>query len=174
MKPRVALAASALLALFSVPAGAFDQASLDRVMVRPYVCEECDLTKLTLAPGANFGGTQISRANFSGSVLFEASFQRATMLNTNFSGASLRSANIMYATMNGANFSKADLTGASFAGSIMRNVDLGGAILTDADLSGVNLTGANLKGATGATLDAASSLCNATLPDGTVSKTGCR
>ena len=56
MKRRVALALGAGLAALGGPAGAFDQAQLDQVMSRPYICMECDFTNLQLPPGANFGG----------------------------------------------------------------------------------------------------------------------
>jgi uncharacterized protein YjbI with pentapeptide repeats len=174
MKRRVALALGAILGALAGPAGAFDQASLDQVMTKPYICVECDFTNLQLPPGANFGGTNMTRANFTGSILIEATLQRANLTGTVFSGVVLRGANIGYSTLNGANLSRADLTGAALAGSIMRGADLSGANLTGADLSGVNLTGANLKGAVGAVLEYAVSLCDATLPDGSVSKSGCR
>ena len=174
MKRRVALASGAMLAALTAPAGAFDQAQLDQVMTRPYICVECDLTNLQLPPGANFGGTNMTRANLTGSILIEATLQRANLTGTVFSGAVMRGANITYSTLNGANLSRADLTGATLAGSIMRGADLSGANLTGTDLSGVNLAGANLKGAVGTILDYAVSLCDATLPDGSASKSGCR
>src|SRR4051794_19565628 len=55
MKTCVALALGAIAGLPG-PAGAFDQASLDQVMAKPYICVECDFTNLQLPPGANFGG----------------------------------------------------------------------------------------------------------------------
>src|SRR4051812_6952475 len=174
MQTLAALAPCSIPAALAGPAAAFDQAQLDQVMTKPYICMDCDFTNLQLPPGANFGGTNVTRANFTGSILIEATLQRANLTGADFTGAILRGANIVYSTLNSANFSRADLTGATLAGSIMRGTNLSGANLTGADLSGVNLTGANLKGAVGAVLDYAVSLCDATLPDGSVSKAGCR
>jgi len=174
MSRRVGLPCAAILAVLTAPAAAFDQAQLDQVMTKPYICMECDFTNLQLPSGANFGGTNVMRANFTGSILIEAILQRANLSGANFSGAVLRGANIGYSTLNGTNLTRADLTGATLAGSIMRGADLSGANLTGTDLSGVNLTGANLKGAVGAVLDYAVSLCDAVLPDGSTSKSGCR
>jgi uncharacterized protein YjbI with pentapeptide repeats len=174
MNRATTVASGIVVALLTGAAWAFDQAHFDRVMVRPYICMECDFTNLKLPPGANFGGSDVTRSRFTGADLAEANLQRANFTEADFSGAMLRGANITGATLNRANFSRADLSGATLLGSIMRGTNLSEAKLTGADLTGVNLTGANLKGAIGAVLDAVATLCDATLPDGSVSKTGCR
>ncbi|WP_435137709.1 pentapeptide repeat-containing protein [Pseudopelagicola sp. nBUS_19] len=86
----------------------------------------------------------------------------------------LEGADLMIANLTGANLGGANLGGAYLAGA-----NLIAAILTDAYLIGANMNGANLKAADleGADLFRTkmngATLCNTTMPDGSVFYSGC-
>ena len=88
-----------------------------------------------------------------------ASLWLTNLEDTNLLGANLRGASLWFSTLEGANLMYADL----------RAANLYKAILVSANLKGANLKGANLKGAN--LKDAI--LCNTTMPDGSVTNSGC-
>ena len=124
-----------------------------------------DLPDLTISPEnrgyfVRFTGAGVDGGNFAYTQLDTPQFQQASMSNAvlyhvdwpnaNLHGARLRGADLTYAMLRGANLTYANLSDA---------------LLSHADLSETNLYGATV---TNEQLAKALSVCNATLPDGSV------
>ena len=82
----------------------------------------------------------------------------------NLRGADLSEAYLAYANLGAADLRGADLRGADLDRANLGGADLNGANLAYATLQSAKLRGANLTGAI---------LCNTTMPDGSVTYSGC-
>lgn len=135
-------------------------------------CYNCDLSGAVLA--GNHSGAQLMYSNLTGAHFFE-----------NFSAANFNGSNLSYATfgamflpmpvpgpvtMEGINLSYADLSNieliaTDFTSANLSHANFMGSITNNARFVNANLFASNI---TQAQLDAASSYCFATLPDGHV------
>lgn len=135
---------------------------------------------------ANLAGAKLSRepvkvntGGFLSAVLVGSSTQTnqafsTILIDANFSGANLQNANLHYAQMENANFSNANLSEANLNKSYLVNANLSNSNLQSSRMTYINLSNANLLGANTSQVDFNQSrLCGVTMPDGTVSQTGC-
>lgn len=165
-----------LFAGCSAPALAFDPVRVDQVKYTKQ-CPKCDLSEADLSGedlrGANLQGAILIGVDLEQADLRQANLRRADLslsffwgsnreigLRANAGGSILRGANLQ-----GANLEEANLTGADLEGANLSDAKLVGANLQSANLSGTKLNDADLRNA---------NLCDAIMPDGTKSKTGCR
>jgi hypothetical protein len=125
--------------------------------------------------GVNLSTERFIGEDFSGANLSGANLSAAKLTWADMSGADLRETNLSGARLNEANLSKADLSHANLSGTdltfvVAQDADFRHADLSNANLDGSQLQGANFLGAvvTDEQLEAAYSLKNATMPDGTV------
>lgn len=120
--------------------------------------------------GEDFSGANLSGANLSAAKLTWADMSEADLREINLSGARLNEANLSGADLRGADLSHANLRETDLTFVTAQDADFRHADLSSANLDGSQLQGANFLGAvvTDEQLEAAYSLKNATMPDGTV------
>lgn len=169
--------AGATLTRANLSGASLTLASLDTVDAAGINLEGASLQRATLQ------GATLTEGQFSGADLEGATLDNANLANADFSdstrtrrfipflgiqrfkyytsarrvqfrGANFNNANLEDAYFNNANLAEADLTDASLAGTSLQEANLTGAVVNPADLADLNL-------------------CDATLPDGTVSAQGC-
>jgi uncharacterized protein YjbI with pentapeptide repeats len=124
---------------------------------------------LTFLHGAGLIGTQNPAVVLTGADLREVVLPGSNLTGVDLGNANLWKANLQGASLWRANLSAANLQRADLREAILEGAGLQGAYLQRADLQEANLQGANLEGAgvTDKQLDAALSLQDAIMPDGT-------
>lgn len=154
----------------------FDPIRVDQVKLTKQ-CPKCNLSEADLF-GEDLQGAKLEGAFLTGINLEKADLRRADLRRADLSLSFFWGSNSeigLRANAGGANLRAANLQGANLKEANMTGADLEGADLSGANLFGANLQGANLKGAKLQETDMRqANLCNAILPDGTVSKVGCR
>lgn len=130
--------------LMASSASAFDAADVQRLKDTGK-CEGCDLSRFKL------NGITLTNA--------DATLEAANLSNADLSGAFMPSISLILSNLKGAVLLGANLEGANLTSADLRGANLDGANLTDADLSSALMQGAIL--------------CNTTMPDGSVSYSGC-
>jgi uncharacterized protein YjbI with pentapeptide repeats len=116
---------------------------------------------ISLPPGANLAGHDLSKANFYGSQLDNVTFSESRCWDTNFSDCSLRGAIFMHCECEDVKFNRSDLSGAE-----ARGADFSGASLTQTkfhggDFSAVSFAEANGENCQFVNVDLQGSLFNA-------------
>jgi uncharacterized protein YjbI with pentapeptide repeats len=134
----------------------FDDASLEELVTRRCVFEECLLTGVRMG-GARHVGSAFLSCRFDRSKLFDVAWEGCKLTGSHFPGVqvpgmtstdcdwsytSLRGANLSGLDLSGQRFREADLTDAD-----LRECDLTNAILDRARLQSTKLRGADLRGA---------------------------
>jgi uncharacterized protein YjbI with pentapeptide repeats len=159
-------------------------ADLNRVKLNGINLREVNLT------GAELRKAELKGANFSGSYLRKATLDNADLTGANLTGVSMENAHLKNALLIGAridgaflrqtNLEQANLSFTDLRATNLSEANLNGANLQKADLLKANLANTNLSKANlrGSTLEYAlnvdkANLCNATMPDGKISKQGC-
>lgn len=128
-------------------------------------CPNCDLSGAALAYAGvwNHNGTILTNANLSGAATDQGnSFQNGDFSGAIMSSIILTGCKLLYANLTGAILVRADLSGANFSYANFTNAAIFGADLSRANLYHSNITPQQLA--------SAASICNATLPDGTIGK----
>ena len=144
----------------AAPAGAFDQADLDRLN-ETGECEGCDLDGALLG-GRNLVGAQLAGANISntfirfqnfnnadlsGVIAVDAFFFESTTMEAVFDNADLTKVGTENSTMRGASFVGATFVEGSIKSTNLRMANFSGANLTDTVFTGSTLSGATFAGA---------------------------
>lgn len=154
----------------------FDPLRVDQIKLTKQ-CPKCDLSEADLFEadlrGANLQGAFLTGINLEKADLRQADLRRADLSLSFFWGSTTEvgllanegGSNLRGADLQGANLENANMTGAKLEGANLSGANLSGANLQSADLTGANLTEVDLRQA---------NLCNAIMPDGTKSETGCR
>jgi hypothetical protein len=135
----------------------------------PPDCAGINLDQVRLQ-GEDFSGADLSGASLSAAKLTWADMSEADLRETDLSGARLNKANLSGADLRGADLSHANLSETDLTFVTAQDADFRHADLSNANLDGSQLQGANFLGAvvTDEQLEAAYSIKNATMPDGTV------
>lgn len=125
---------------------------------------DADLSNADLS-SANLRLTKLDRANLTNANLSHSDLDKASLVNANLTSADLSNAKLELANLANANLNRAllvnvDLRGANLNSAILSDIDLSGANLTDADLTNTDLESSNL--------------CGTTMPNGLVSRQGCK
>lgn len=135
---------------------------------------DADLSSADLN-SANLRLTQLDRANLTNANLSHADLDKASLVNAKLTSADLRNAQLELANLDSANLTNANLSYADLNRALLVNADLSGANLNSARLSDVDLSGANLTDADLTNTDLeGSNLCGVTMPNGAVSRQGCK
>lgn len=135
---------------------------------------DADLSSADLN-SANLRLSQLDRANLTNANLSHAELDQASLVNAKLTSADLRNAQLELANLDSANLTNANLSYADLNRALLVNADLSGANLNSARLSDVDLSGANLTNADLTNIDLeGSNLCGVTMPNGAVSRQGCK
>ncbi len=161
-------------------------ANLSNASLQGTIFNQANLTDAQLSGGdlssqkVNIGSSKrtfpayLLEANLTNADLSNAKLNRAHLTKANLENANLSNSNLKLAQLGNANLANTDLANTNFDKAYLVNANLSNAKLNNTRITKVNMNGINLSGVDINSADLqGSTLCKATMPDGSISEEGC-